>query len=165
VAPGRGLDVGGLDEDCADGEGLDEHFYFSGGDGAEVDTFCLGGVAEDGYEALPDNQDGGDGPADYMQGNWRPVEEGFRLADYGKANESAADEDLIDEGVEHTSEFGIEVQFSCDGAVDDVGKSRDDKNHKSSVYERSSVAYTGEIKEHTEEKDGKDEPAKGQNVW
>ena len=159
------MDVGGLDEDCADGEGLDEHFYFSGGDGAEVNAFCLGGVAEDGYEALPDNQNGGDGPADYMQGNWRPVEEGFRLVDYGKANESAADEDFIDEWVEHTAEFGVEVQFSCDGAVDDVGKSSDDKDDQRGIEQEGSVLGAGRIKEHTEKKDGKEEPAKGQKVW
>lgn len=53
AAPGCGGDVGGFYDDGSDGEGLDEHFDFSGGDGSEVDAFCFVDMAQRGDVSFP----------------------------------------------------------------------------------------------------------------
>ena len=165
VAPECGLDVSGLDEDGSDGEALDKHFDFACSDGAKVDTFCLGEVSQDSYIALPENEDGGDGPTDNVEGGRREVEEEFGLADDGEADKCAADEDFVNEGVEHPAEFAGDVESSCDGAVDDVGKAGDNEDYKSGIDERGFIEGVRGIEKHSEEVNGPDEPAKGKYVW
>jgi len=166
VSPGVGADVSRFNEDGSDGEGLDEHFDFSGSDGAEVHAFGLHYVAQDCYVALSGDEDDGDGPTDYVKGFGRPVEEEFRLADYGEADEGAADEDLVGEWVEHTSEFAGDVEFSCNGAVNDVSQACDYEDSEGDVYEQGPVGRNRrQIEQHCEEQNGKDESAEGQNVW
>jgi len=138
VSPGGGLNVSRFDQDGSDGEGLDEHFDFSRGDGPKIDAFCLGGVSQDCDVTLPDNQDSSDGPADYMEGCFGQVEE-ERFADYCEADECAADEDFVCEWVENSPEFAGDAEFSCDWAVGDVRESRDDKNGKSDVEHRRPI--------------------------
>jgi len=164
VAPVSGSDVSGLDEDGADGEGLDEHFDFAGGDGAEVDTFGLGGVPEDGYVALTDNQNGSDRAADNVKRVFGEIEEDGGLTNYREGNECAADEDFVYEGVEHTAEFGGDVKFSRDGAVDDVGEAGDDKDDEGSIEGICFILGNGRIEEYSEEQYGQNEPAESKNV-
>ena len=102
VSPGCGRGMSGFDKDDSDGQGLEEHFYFAGSDGAEVDAFGLGGVAKNGYVSFSANQDSGDTPADNVHISFGNGEEGG-FADDGEADECAADEDFVGEGVEHTA--------------------------------------------------------------
>ncbi len=81
-----------------------------------------------------------------------------------EADECTADEDFVGERVEHSAEFAGDVEFSGDGAVDDVCEAGDYKNGEGGIEEECPVVGAGGVKEHNEKQYGQDEPAKGQYV-
>ena len=120
-------------------------------------------MAKNGNISLSANKDNGDTPADDVHISFGNGEEGG-FADKCEADECAADEDFVGEGVEHTAEFAGDVEFSGDGAVDNIGKAGDNEDGEGGVESEDSIVGPGDIEKHTEKEYGQDEPAKGQYV-
>lgn len=70
ITPVGGLDMCHFYNNGSDSKGLEEHFYFAGGCGGEVDTACLGNMSQYGDVDFSCDDDGGDCPLNSCHCRW-----------------------------------------------------------------------------------------------
>jgi len=80
----------------------------------------------------------------------------LRLADYSETDKRTADKDFVGQRVYHSSEFAGDAQSPCDGAVDYVGNTRNDKDNKGDIQKEWSVFGISRrcVKNHNQKDDG-----------
>ena len=76
------------------------------------------------------------------------VAEKFGLADQSKTDERPADQDLIDERVEHSAELARHIKPAGGDTVEYIGQAGDDKQHKSDIDKKRLVRDMRRIENH-----------------
>jgi len=146
--------MGGFDQHGTDRKGLEEHLDLAGRHGAEVDPAGLRNLAQDRDIGLSHDQNPQDGPKHERQRHGTPVEQ-VRHPHDREAGERPADQDLVDQGIDHAAELRGRVVSAGDVTVDDIREPRDDEQHEGDIQKERAFGGLNlrGIKDHPQEDD------------